>query len=315
MIVFDNAPALMGALRGVRGDIGRTCVTVGNFDGVHIGHAALLAAALGRATRNRCPFLCVTFEPHPLEVLAPDMAPPRLTDTRTRMELLRAAGVEATLLLSFTRELAALSPEDFVRMLVRDLSMGHLLIGYDFSLGRGRAGNAAVLRALGERFGFACERFGPVLAGAQPVSSTRVRGHIRAGEMDEAAALLGRPYSLRGAVIRGCMRGRKLGFATANLSLPAVQLPPEGVYAAWARTGIERFPAVTSVGRNPTFGGPDLTIETHLLDFSRDLYGADLEIAFIRRLRGQTRFDGPQALIRQIERDIARTRDILSTHV
>ncbi len=288
------------------------CVTIGNFDGVHIGHQALLAAARARADKAGRHLVTVTFDPHPLEVLAPAMAPPRLTDTTTRLKLLQACGVDAVLLLPFTRELAALEPEAFVAgILVDGLNAHDLLIGYDFSLGRGRTGTGPVLAALGQKLRYSCERFGPVLVDGEPVSSTRIRQLIRAGDMPGAAVLLGRPHSVHGTVITGFRRGHKLGFPTANFAPPTVQLPPSGVYAAWARLGIERFPAVTSVGTNPTFGGDVLTIETHLLDFHRDLYNQDLEIDFMQRIRDQVKFDGPQALIRQIEADIARTREIL----
>lgn len=293
-----------------------SCVTIGNFDGVHIGHQALLARARHKADQAGRPLVAVTFDPHPLELLAPDLAPPRLTDTALRLRLLQAAGVDATLLLPFTKELAAMPPEDFVaQLLMRELGMRDLLIGYDFSLGKGRSGTGQVLHALGQKLGFDCERFGPVLLGGEPVSSTRVRQAIRQGDMQEATALLGRPHGVHGPVVTGFRRGHTLGFPTANLAPPPIQLPPPGVYATWARLGIERFPAVTNIGNNPTFGGSPLTIEAHLLDFARDLYGQDLQLDFVQRLRGQITFDGPETLIRQIQDDIRLGRDVLAANV
>ena len=293
-----------------------TCVTIGNFDGVHIGHQALLASARVRAERARRPLVTVTFDPHPLEVLAPQMAPSRLTDTPTRLRLLQQAGIDAVLLLPFTRELAAMEPDAFVReILVKGLNAQDLFIGYDFSLGKGRTGTGAVLSALGEKLHYSCERFGPVLVDGEPVSSTRIRQLIRKGDMPGAAALLGRPHGVCGTVVSGFRRGRDLGFPTANLEPPKVQLPPVGVYATWARLGIERFPAVTNVGDNPTFAGESMTVETHLLDFSRDLYGQELEIDFVQHIRDQVKFDGPQALVRQIAQDVRQARDILASSI
>ena len=290
------------------------CVTIGNFDGVHLGHQALLAHARARANNARRHLVTVTFDPHPLEVLAPHLAPPRLTDTSTRLRLLQACSVDAVLLLPFTRELATLDPETFVRdILIEGVNARDMLIGYDFSLGKGRAGTGAVLAALGRKLHYTCERFGPHLVDGEPVSSTRIRQCIRTGDMPGAAALLGRPHCVHGTVISGFQRGHKLGFPTANFAPPTVQLPPPGAYATLAKLGIERFPAVTSVGTNPTFGGGALTIETHLLDFHRALYNQDLEIDFIHHLRGQIKFDGPQALRSQIEADIAQTRAILAS--
>ena len=292
------------------------CVTIGNFDGMHIGHRALLGRARRLASAAGRPLVTVTFEPHPLEVLAPNLAPARLTDSSTRLELLRDCGIDAVLLLAFTHELAAMQPEDFVgKVLLQGLNMRHLLIGYDFSLGKARAGTGAVLSGLGDKYAFACEQFGPVLADGAPVSSTRIRHLIRAGDMPGAAALLGRPHGARGLVVQGRRRGRQLGFPTANMAPPPVQLPPAGVYATWARLGIERFPAVTSVGHNPTFAGEHLTVETHILDFSHDLYGQELRIDFVERLRGEIRFENPAGLIRQIENDIQTARAVLAANI
>ena len=289
------------------------CVTIGNFDGMHLGHRALLAKARQRANAAGRPLVTVTFEPHPLEILAPGLAPPRLTDTPARLELLRDCGVDAVLLLAFTQATAAMRPEDFVREVLLDgLDMRDLLIGYDFSLGRDRTGTGAVLRGLGDKFAFACERFGPVLADGEPVSSTRIRQLIRAGDMPGAAALLGRPHGVRGPVVQGRRLGRELGFPTANLAPPSVHLPPPGVYATRARLGVARFPAVTSVGNNPTFAGEQTAIETHLLDFSRDLYGQELRIDFVERLRGQIKFAGPRELAGRIESDILAARAVLA---
>lgn len=292
------------------------CVTIGNFDGMHIGHRALLTKARRQANSAGQPLVTVTFEPHPLEILAPDLAPARLTDASTRLDLLRDCGVDAALLLAFTRELAATAPENFVRnVLLQGLDMRDLLIGYDFSLGKDRTGTGAVLRRLGDKFAFTCARFGPVLAGGEPVSSTRIRHLIRAGDMPGAAALLGRPHGVRGIVVQGRQRGHKLGFPTANLIPPSVQLPPAGVYATWTQLGIERFPSVTSLGHNPTFAGEQLTLETHVLDFSRDLYKQELRIEFVERLREQIAFTASAELIRQIKNDIQAARAVLAANI
>lgn len=305
-----------------------TSVTIGNFDGVHLGHQALLALTRNRAEAAGTLPIAITFDPHPLEVLTPH-APPRLTTTQSRLALLDASGMALIILIAFTPEVAAMAPETFVRRVLLDnLNMRELFLGYDFTLGKGRAGTPEVLAELGQSQGFAVERLDALSVDGDVVSSTRIRDLLRQGDVWEASALLGRLYSVRGEVIHGQNRGgRLLGFPTANLAPVTTMLPKPGVYATLATpsnglgSGLPaiRDPndpdihaAVTNIGYNPTFGPGGLTIETHLLDFDADLYGKQLEVAFVERLRGEVSFTGPEALVAQIRKDTEQAQNILT---
>ena len=306
-----------------------TAVTVGNFDGVHLGHQALLRMTCERAAAMGTIPVAMTFDPHPLEVLTPH-APPRLTTPQTRLALLEASGMALVLLVHFTPEFAALSPETFVRrVLLGTLHMRDLLLGYDFTLGKGRTGTPDMLARLGEAEGFTVDRLDALSVHGEAVSSTRIRELLRQGQVWETSTLLGRLYSVQGEVIHGKKRGGDLlGFPTANLAPTSTMLPKPGVYVtlatpfASARTGLptitdptrltpETRPAVTNIGYNPTFGPGALTVETHLLDFEGDLYGKHLEVAFVERLRGEVSFTGPDALVAQIRKDVAQARKVL----
>ncbi len=298
------------------------CVCVGNFDGVHRGHQALLAQARQRARQDGGGVVAVTFDPHPLEVLT-GRPPARLLDTDRRASLLEAAGADLVLVLTFTSDLARLPAELFVRrVLLQRLAMRRLFLGRDFALGRNREGTPETLARLGAALGFTVEGPEPVRESGEVVSSSRIRELVAAGEVRRAAALLGRPHTARGVIVHGRRRGTGLGFPTANLSLPATLLPRPGVYATLAALPASpddlsvppdpqgMFPAVTSVGSNPTFGPAGLSVETHIFDLCRDLYGRPLEIAFMERLRDEKTFSGPQALIAQIRADAAQARTL-----
>ena len=306
-----------------------TSVTIGNFDGVHLGHQALLRLTRERAEAAGTLPVAITFDPHPLEVLTPH-APPRLTTTAARLELLEASGMALVLLIRFTPELAAMAPDVFVRRaLLQQLNMRELLLGYDFTLGRGRAGTPAVLAELGREMGFSVDQLSALSVDGDVVSSTRIRELLRQGDVWEASALLGRLYSVRGEIVHGQNRGgRLLGFPTANLAPTEPMLPKPGVYAtrAWLsespaasqilgtdkNAAADALLAVTNVGYNPTFGANALTVETHLLDFDGDIYGKYLEVAFVERLRGEISFTGPEALVAQIRKDTEQARKLLS---
>lgn len=290
-----------------------TCVCLGNFDGVHLGHRALIDAGIELAHEERLPLVVVTFEPHPLAVLRND-APQKILDLQHRLEAIDAAGADAVLLLPFSRELAALPPDVFVEeILIRHLRMRRLVLGHDFSMGRNRAGNAETLARLGRETGFAVKQIPPFCLHGQVISSTLIRRCLAEGRVADAAAFLGRPHHVDGLVIHGMARGRTLGFPTANLAPTEVMLPARGVYATYARlSGPEgatlRVPAVTNIGHNPTFGPAACSVESHLLDMNADLYGQRLSIEFVDRLRNEQRFDGPDALCAQIRADVALAR-------
>jgi riboflavin kinase/FMN adenylyltransferase len=292
----------------------RTVLTLGNFDGVHLGHRAIVETAVRRARALGGRPAVLTFEPHPLAVLVPERAPATIQPLHDRLAAMRALGVETVVLQRFTRRFAARSPEDFVReFLLPHVELLHVVVGYNVNFGRDRAGSADTLRALGPALGFGVDVVGPVVADGEEVSSTRLRDAIRQGDMRRAARLLGRPHALRGRVVAGDRRGRTLGFPTANLHLkPGVLLPPDGVYAVLAEVAGTPRAGVLNVGVRPTFGGRRRTVEAHLLDWDGDLYARWLVVHVVERLRGERAFAGPDALRAQIAEDVARARGVLA---
>ena len=294
----------------------RTVLTLGNFDGVHLGHQAIVRGAVARARELGGQAVALTFEPHPLTVLAPERAPAMVQSLHDRLALMRALGIDVAVLQRFTRRFAALDPEPFVQdFLLRHLDLRHVVVGYNVSFGRARAGTGETLRQLGGRSGFTVDVVGPVtIAGAgEQVSSTGLRSVLLEGDMRGARALLGRPFSLRGRVVVGDQRGRTLGFPTANLHLRSgLLVPPDGVYAVGAEVGDGTHPGVLNIGVRPTFGGRRRTIEVHLLDFAADLYRQWLVVHVIERLRGEAAFSGPDALRTAIAADVVRARRILA---
>jgi riboflavin kinase / FMN adenylyltransferase len=308
-------------MRVVRGD-GRShglpegaAVTIGNFDGLHRGQRTLVEHVVGRAAELAAAALVLTFDPHPLRVLAPEREPARLSSDRQRQALLAAAGVEVLWLVPFTVELAAWEPERFVReLLVESLGAREVAVGSAFRFGRNRAGDVALLRRLGVELGFAVTGMPEQADAAGTVSSTRIRRDVAAGEMESAAALLGRPYAIDGEVVQGDQLGRSLGWPTANIAPadPRLLLPATGVYAAKLALLRENrsVAGVANLGTRPTradAGG--MTLEIHLFDFAGDLYGEAVELAFLRRLRPERRFESLAALREQIGRDAAQARE------
>lgn len=284
-----------------------TAVAVGVFDGVHRGHQSLFERARGRAAGGRA--IAVSFDPHPDIVLAKEFrSVPPLTPLPERHERLARLGIELHVL-PFTRELAALSPEAFVdEHLLRPFAPGWLVVGENFALGRARAGNVERLRAIGRGAGFEVEAVPLLVIGGAPVSSSRIRTALAAGEVAEAARLLGRPHELVGRVVHGESVGRSLGYPTANLRLhDEKQLPADGVYAVWVRgaAGARALPGAMSIGTRPTFGGIGRVLEVHVLDWQGDLYERDLDVAFVDRLRPQARFDSREALVAAMDADVA----------
>jgi riboflavin kinase/FMN adenylyltransferase len=290
-------------------------VAIGNFDGVHVGHRALLEATVRWARQHQGTAAALTFDPHPARVLAPERAPAALSTAAQKAELLGGLGLDAIAVLPFSLEVARLEPEEFVRrILVAELGIQWVVVGEGFRFGRAQAGTVGRLEALGRELGFGVEAIAPVLLEGQPVSSSRVRDALAVGDVALARALLGRSYFVDGSVVRGDQRGRTLGFPTANLALANELLPSRGVYAGRLRgpDGVWR-PAVVNRGTRPTFGGEGETVEAHVLDFEGDLYGAGVRLAFEERLRGELRFSGAAALVAQIELDVARARALVSS--
>jgi len=281
-------------------------VAIGNFDGVHLGHAAIVARLVARARQLGGPAVVFTFDPHPVRILRPNEAPPPLTWTDRKAALLGQLGVDAVIAYPTDEALLQLSPEAFFARIVQErLRARGLVEGTNFFFGHRRAGTIEVLRRLCEGAGVGLEVVEPVMIDGRPVSSSRVRELLAAGRIDEACAMLTQPYRLRGMVRHGEGRGQRLGFPTANLDAIDTLLPGPGVYAGRALAAGELWPAAINVGPNPTFGGQINKVEVHLIGWHGVLYGQPLEVDFIARLRDIQRFDGPAALQAQLAQDIA----------
>ncbi|PUA80679.1 bifunctional riboflavin kinase/FAD synthetase [Nocardioides currus] len=302
----------------VPGDLGPTVVTIGNFDGVHLGHQHVLRQA--RATADElgvAKVVVVTFHPHPIAVLRPEHAPPTLTNIETRLRLLEARGVDGVLVVPFDRDIAAWTPEEFIdRVLVGTLGARGVVVGANFRFGNRAAGDVALLREAGETRDFVVE--GVALDGGPQVwSSTYIRNCLAAGDVAGAAEALGRPFTVRGVVVRGDQRGRELGYPTANVPTPVDgAAPADGVYAGRLTRldTSETYPAAISVGTNPTFGGErERRVESYVLDRDDlELYGVEVEVAFVERLRGMVKFEGIEALVETMHGDVRQAREILA---
>ena len=289
-----------------------TMVTIGNFDGVHRGHQAVLAQC--RVHHDELPLVAVTFDPHPLAVLAPEHAPRKLTTLERRIEMLRAHGADEVRVLAFDTEMAGWSPEDFItRIIVEQLHASLVVVGDNFRFGHKAAGNVDVLRAAGVQHDFHVEGLA-IISDGGVLSSTRVRELVAAGDVVGAALILGRPHEVSGVVRRGEQRGRELGFPTANVPVDeSYAVPPDGVYAGWVvRADGERLPAAISVGTNPTFDGVERRVESYVLDRTDlDLYDEAIRVEFIEPLRGMVKYEGVDALIAQMHHDVDQARRIL----
>jgi len=289
-------------------------LTIGVFDGVHLGHKYLLSQLTEHARQQDLLSGVVTFCQHPQEVLSPQTRLPFLTGLAERTNLLKNEGVEAIITLSFTSELAQLSARQFVGLLKRYLRMRGLVIGPDFTLGQNRAGNANSLRTLGQDMNFTVTVIPPIMINDEVVSSTAIRNALANGDMKKVLNLAGRPFSLNGRVTSGAGRGLELGFPTANLGIALEQaLPADGVYATWAYIDGKAYQSMTNVGKHPTFDGSQRTVEVYVLDYHSDLYERELKIDIMARLRSEERFDTVDELKKQITEDIKQGRAILNS--
>ncbi len=288
-------------------------LTIGNFDGVHLAHRQICRLIREEADRRggRCAVL--TFEPHPLSVVAPERCPPLMTTLEEKLARLEECGVDAAVVQPFTRELAGTTAEEFIRRIVHEGARAEaVVVGYNFRFGKGRAGDVNLLQEARARWGFEVRVIEPQFFGGEQVSSSDVRRRLGEGMVEEAAKLLGRCHLLEGEVVRGEGRGRQIGIPTANLDYPSILVPAKGVYACWAqldgRDG-RRLPAVTNIGDRPTFGGNGVTVEAHLLEGGGgDLYGRKLRVEFVSRLREERKFPSPEALLAQIRADVEEGR-------
>ena len=297
-----------------RHDIKQAWVAVGTFDGVHHGHQTLIQQLVTQAHAEHSPAVVVTFHPHPAVYFGRASLGHNLTEPDEREALLKELGVDEVFTLPFDAQLANLTALNFMQMLKDQLDVSHLLIGFNFALGRDRAGDLDTLQQLGKIIGYEVEVIPPIKMGEATISSSQIRSLLQQGSVESAAQLLGRPYFVEAEVVHGQQRGRSIGIPTANLGLPAERLlPANGVYATWAWVGGTRRPAVTNIGVRPTFEHQAVfpRAEAHLLDFNGDLYGQSLRLEFIARLRGEQPFSSVQALQAQIETDISQTREVL----
>ena len=295
------------------GGWGRSVVTIGVFDGVHRGHAQLIGRAVQRARELDVPAVLLTFDPHPSEVVRPGSHPAQLTTLRRRAELAEQLGVDVFCVLPFTVELSRMPPAEFVHeLLVERLHVATVVVGENFTFGHKAAGDVDLLCTLGRRFGFTTEGADLLSQGEVTFSSTYIRSCIDAGDVAAAAAALGRPHRVEGIVVRGDRRGSELGYPTANLSTPRYSaIPADGVYACrFVHRGRELAAAV-SVGTNPTFSGRERRVEAFVLDLDEDLYGEQVALDFVSRLRGIERFESTAELVTQMDDDVARTRAVL----
>ena len=301
---------IVRGLESYRADSRPSVVALGVFDGVHLAHRAILGAAVEAARTADVTALACTFDRHPMEILHPERAPVPITTLEERLALIAEVGVEATVVLTFSRELAAVEPEAFVKdMLLSRLHAREIVVGFNHRFGRGARGDARLLESLAERLGFEARVVPPLEIDGVPVSSTEIRSALQRGDVQRAARFLGRPYGIGGSVTAGAGRGRTLGFPTANIAADRPLLVPTGVYVGRLAADGRPHPAVVNVGFRPTFGETSLAIEAHLLDFSGDLYGRQVRLDFVDRLRDEMRFASVEALKAQIERDVAAARE------
>jgi riboflavin kinase/FMN adenylyltransferase len=293
---------------GLPADVSGTVVTVGSFDGIHLGHWAVLQEIALRAERRQLGSVLVTFDRHPLTVVRPEVAPHLLTTADEKKEILTQSGLDYVAFLPFTRSLSCYSPEEFVRLvLVNRFRVRELVIGYDHGFGKGRSGGIELLRHLGEELGFAVDVVGAVRVDSQPVSSTNLRRAVAAGQVEQVSRQLGRPYSFRGPVVYGMGRGRHLGFPTANIQAPGggKLLPCRGIYAVLASLRTEIRPALLHLGPRPTFAGSPPSIELYILDFDGEIYGETVRVDFLKRIRDVRPFASAAELVEQMQVDRA----------
>ncbi len=288
-------------------------LTLGNFDGVHLGHQAIFEKVIERAREIGGTSVAFTFEPHPLKVLAPERSPRLLNTFHGKMRLLEVAGLDVVICAKFTRAFADQNPEDFAReVLHKTIGVREVYVGYDYAFGKGREGSIESLKRMGKTYGFEVGVIEPVRIDNVVVSSSILRDLISSGRIEEASRLLGRSYTIEGEVVHGAHRGQTIGFPTANLHTANEVLPAFGVYAVHADVGGSRFQGVASIGIRPTFDAGPVSIEVYLFGFEGDLYGRQMEVQFVKRLRGEEKFSDVDSLVRQIRKDVEEAMQVLA---
>jgi riboflavin kinase/FMN adenylyltransferase len=288
-------------------------LTIGNFDGVHKGHLALFEKVKQIAKKINGLSVVMTFDPHPIKVLRSGNGPPVITPTPQKLRLIKQAGIDVILCLPFTKEFATLSAKDFVeKILVQKIGVKCIVVGYDYAFGRNREGNIDFLKKMAQQYQFKVEVVGPVSVNGTVVSSTKIRNLVQEGKLEEAKTLLGRNYEVTGTVVKGKNRGAKLlGYPTANLKLIDELTPKSGVYAVKVHIDDKTYKGVANIGYNPTFGNGAFSVETHIIDFDKNILGREIRVEFVKRLRDEKKFKGPSELAEQIKKDIQNARKVL----
>lgn len=289
-------------------------VTIGNFDGVHRGHAPILEKLTQEASSENRKSVVITFDPHPKKILNPEIKPFYLITTiEEKISLMERQGIDAMLIIPFSLEFSRITSEEFIRQILWDkLRIRKIFIGHDYTFGKNKEGNETFLKTFGKKLGFEVAVINAVTLGVEVVSSTRLRFAILDGDVRTAAALLGRPYNISGIVVEGEKRGRLLGFPTANINSDKLLIPARGVYAVTVGLEERQYSGVLNIGVNPTFANGELSIEIYLIDFNENIYGKSLNICFIERIRDEIKFDAPEKLIGQIKRDVDQAKAILT---
>jgi riboflavin kinase / FMN adenylyltransferase len=288
-------------------------MTIGNFDGVHLGHQAIFHTLSERAREIGGTSIVLTFDPHPLKVLAPQHCPPLITPTAKKLSIMRRCQLDMVVCLPFTQTLANLTPVAFVEdMLVKIMGIREVYVGYNFAFGKGRHGTIALLQDLGSRHGYRVHIIEPIAVAGRVVSSSIIRQWVQEGNVDEAAHLLGRLYSIAGTVVEGYKKGRELGFPTANVHSTYELIPSRGVYAVVVTWRQQPYEGVANIGFNPTFGRTQLSIEIHLFNFSQQLYGETVEVSFVKKIRDEQAFPSVTHLVTQIRRDVEAAHAVLA---
>ncbi len=302
-------------LQNIPSNLKNPSITIGNFDGVHLGHQALFKKTIECAKAQDGHSIAITFHPHPTRVLRPEIPLKLICDLEQKIEWIEEQGIDILICIPFTKDFAATSATNFVKnILVERLKVSNLIVGYDYSFGRNREGNINFLKAQGALYNFQVHVVAPVVVGSLIVSSTLIRELVSEGKVATACKMLGRPFELKGEVIEGARRGGPiLGFPTANILVKEDQLCPKvGVYAVFVKIENKEYEGVLNIGYNPTFGGQQLSAEVHIFDFSQDIYGKTIRIKLIKRLRAEKKFSSPKALIEQIQKDILDAKTALS---
>ncbi len=305
---------LITDLRNIGKRFDKSVLTLGNFDGIHLGHQELVRMVIRRAKETGAVSMVVTFRPHPLKILAPEKCPPLISIYEEKIKLFERLGIDVLVKIPFTLEFSAMTPEDFVKdILCETLGAKEIFVGYNYRFGKGRKGDVRTLKRLGERFGFTVREVKQISLDNEVISSTKIRNLLKEGDVEHAAKLLGRTYAITGIVVKGDGRGKGLGFPTANIAPKHAIIPSDGVYAVRLSVRDRLYDGIANIGMRPTFEKNVLAIEVHVFDFNEDVYGEDISLYFIRKIREERKFKSADALVDQIRSDIASAREILAS--